>query len=124
MHSVSDRKNLVAAIDELARYDSLDGPIIWSLSELRRRREDVRWRILYVEVRDSTPGCIKATAWVELSTSGIRRQNLGEASGVDGGEAALRAVLEALNPLLQVELGTKVVVEDPEEPTKHPAYSI
>lgn len=72
----------------------------------------------------STAGSVHATAWVELITSGARRQNMGEATGVDEEDVVLRAVLEALNPLLQVELGNKVVVTDPEEPSEHPAYSI
>lgn len=115
MFNLTDRKDLVATINEVATFDESEGSFLSSLQDVRRQHVGARWAILYLEFDDSDPAALLATALVELRASGIRRMNMAKATGVGETEAALGAVLKALNPLLQVELGTKMIVDDPPE---------
>lgn len=122
MLSVTDRKTLVITIDSVARYDAEFGSIIYPLQKLRARSSKVSWKVTYAGVKSSSPiadsdvheTAVTAEAVVALSVGGSTRENHAEASGRDELGAILNAVLAALKPMLQVEIGEKVVVEDPE----------
>lgn len=126
MLSVSDRKTLVITIDSVAQYDAQFGSIVYPLQKLRERSSSVSWKVMYAATKTSAlkadseaqDTLVTAEAVVALNIGGSFRENHAEASGLDELSAILNAVLAALRPMLQVELGEKVVVADPEVETR------
>ena|GEM_PF-5230539 len=104
--SVSERTNLVDTIDTLSRLEDGGESIVSLLGRLRATHPSARWRILYVEQVGGAENTrlAQVQAMVELTTGNLPRKNIGEAADGGNGDPFLAAVVNALIPMLLVEL--------------------
>jgi hypothetical protein len=106
MLSVSERTNLVDTIDTLSRLEDGGESIVSLLGRLRAAHPSACWRILYVEQVGGAENTrlAQVQAMVELTTGNLSRKNIGEAADGGNGDPFLAAVVNALIPMLLVEL--------------------
>ena len=106
MLSISERTNLINTIDTLSQLEEGSESAVNLLARLRATHPSARWRILYLEQVGGTDNTrlTQVQAMVELTIGNLSRKNIGE-STVDGNhDPFLAAIVNALVPMLLVEL--------------------
>ena len=106
MFSISERTNLVDTIDTLSRLELAGDSIVNLLGRLRATHPSACWRVLYVEevARPASTSPTQVQAMVELTIGKLPRKNIGEAPVDGNGDPFLAAIVNALVPMLLVEL--------------------
>lgn len=106
MHTISERTNLINTIDTLSKLEEGGESAVNLLARLRATHPSARWHILYVEQVGGADNAARAQvqAMVELTIGNLSRKNIGESAVNCSGDPFLAAVVNALVPMLLVEL--------------------
>lgn len=106
MLSISERTNLVNTVDTLSQLEGGGESAVNLLARLRATHPSARWRILYLEQLGGTDNTRPAQvqAMVELTIRSLPRKNIGESTVEGNGDPFLTAIVNALVPMLLVEL--------------------